>query len=131
MARVPTEPARAAPAVTGTEVLVGAVPLPLGAAVPVLGLVVMVEEALVVEAAELEALVVEELAAELEALVVAAEELEALVVEEEPPAATAWQNLVAAGRTVLTATSEPQAAIMAAAAAPWMAAWLAVVHWQV
>jgi hypothetical protein len=130
MARVPTEPARAAPAVTGTEVLVGAVPLPLGlgAAVPVLALEVTIVEALVVEAAAVEPLVEEVPAAEV---VAAAEVVPAAeVVVLEPPEATAAQNFWAAGRTSLRATSEPQAAMMAEAAAPWMAAWFAEVHWQ-
>jgi hypothetical protein len=134
MARVPTEPARAAPAVTGTPVVV-AVPLPalVGAPVPV-ALVVMVEASLVVvAAAEVEPLVVEAAAEEepVAAVVAAAEEELELAAELEAGLeATAAQNLAAAGRTWLIATSVPQAATTSAVAAVWILFWLSVVHWQ-
>lgn len=139
MAKVPIEPATAAPAVTGTEVV--AVLLELPVAEPVLETTVVRLEAAVVLAAA------EELAAVVPAAVVLAVEVPAEAEAEaeedataeeveaepllEPAAATAAQNLEAAGRTWLVATSAVQAVMTQEVAAAVMAFWLEVVHWQV
>lgn len=143
MAREPIEPATAAPAVTGTEVV--AVLLEVWEAPPVvpvttvarLEVAVVLPAAVVVPAAVVApvvaAVVLAVVPAAVVAVVAAAEEEAAEEVEPllEPPAATAAQNLEAAGRTSLAATEAPQALTTQVVAAPWMAFWLAVVHWQV
>jgi hypothetical protein len=140
MAKLPTEPATAAPAVTGTEVVavllevweaaavvpVARVVAPVVAAVLPVAVVEAAVVALVV-AAVVPAAVVAPVAVVAAAEEEAAEEVEPLL---EPAAATAAQNLGAAGRTWLAATSAPQALRTQEVAAPWMALWLSVVHWQ-
>jgi hypothetical protein len=144
MAREPMEPATAAPAVTGTEVV--AVLLEVWEAPPVvpvttvarLVVAVVLPAAVVVPAAVVAPVVAPVVAAVVPAAVVArvvaAAEEEAAEEEEpllEPAAATAAQNLEAAGRTSLAATAAVQALTTQVVAAPWMAFWLELVHWQV
>lgn len=144
MAKVPIEPATAAPAVTGTEVV--AVLLELPVAEPVLETTVVRLEAVVVLAAAEELAAVVPAAVVPAAVVLAAEvlaEAEAEAEEDaaaeeveaepllEPAAATSAQNLEAAGRTSLVATSAPQAVRTQEVAAAVMEFWLEVVHWQV